>query len=132
MPNVEAAMKVARIVITGLAVGVLAAIMGTGHASAFERVGDKKLLVFAGRHEVSAIDRSFQYASSIRMMQHALYDALVRYVGSPPEVQPWLPAKWEACADAKTWTFHLVKNAKFHSGDPVTAEAVRWSFARRL
>ena len=34
--------------------------------------------------------------------------------------------------DARTWTFHLVKNARFHNGDPVTAEAVRWSFARTL
>src|SRR4030042_391626 len=34
--------------------------------------------------------------------------------------------------DGKTWTFSLVKNAKFHNGDPVTAQAVKWSFERTL
>ena len=101
-------------------------------ASAFERVGDRKILVFAGRQEVPTIDPSIKYDWSIRMMQQALYDGLVKYVGNPPEIQPWLAERWETSADAKTWTFHLVKNARFHNGDPVTAEAVRWSFARTL
>ena len=100
--------------------------------SAFERVGDKKILVFAGRQEVPTIDPSVKYDWSIRMMQQALYDGLVKYVGNPPEIVPWLAERWEVSPDARTWTFHLVKNARFHNGDPVTAEAVRWSFARTL
>ncbi|HEY3064799.1 MAG TPA: ABC transporter substrate-binding protein [Methylomirabilota bacterium] len=103
-----------------------------GPASAFERVGDKKILVFAGRQEVPTIDPSIKYDWSIRMMQQSLYDALVKYVGPSAEIVPWLAEKWDASADGKTWTFHLVKNAKFHNGDPVTAEAVRWSFVRTL
>ena len=101
-------------------------------ALAFERVGDKKILVFAGRQEVPTIDPSVKYDWSIRMMQQGLYDALVKYVGNPPEIVPWLAERWEASPDARTWTFHLTKNARFHNGDPVTAEAVRWSFARTL
>jgi peptide/nickel transport system substrate-binding protein len=101
-------------------------------AAAFERVGDKKILVFAGRQEVPTIDPSIKYDWSIRMMQQSLYDALVKYVGPAGEIVPWLAEKWESSADGKTWTFRLVKNAKFHNGDPVTAEAVRWSFARTL
>jgi peptide/nickel transport system substrate-binding protein len=101
-------------------------------ASAFERSGDRKILVFAGRQEVPTIDPSIKYDWSIRMAQQALYDALVKYVGNPAEIQPWLAEKWEVSADAKTWTFHLAKNARFHNGDPVTAEAVRFSFARTL
>jgi len=99
-------------------------------AAAFERVGDRKILVFTGRQEVPTIDPSVKYDWSIRMMQQALYDALVKYVGNPPEIVPWLAEKWEVSSDAKTWTFHLARNARFHNGDPVTAEAVRWSFAR--
>jgi peptide/nickel transport system substrate-binding protein len=119
---------VRRVVVgTALALAVL-----TPPARAFERVGDKKILVFAGAQEVPTIDPSIKYDWSIRMMQQSLYDALVKYVGNPPEIVPWLAERWEASADGKTWTFHLVKNAKFHTGDPVTAEAVRWSFARTL
>jgi len=34
--------------------------------------------------------------------------------------------------DGLTWTFHLVGNAKFHNGDALDAEAVRYSFERAL
>ncbi|HET7343908.1 MAG TPA: ABC transporter substrate-binding protein, partial [Methylomirabilota bacterium] len=66
------------------------------------------------------------------MMQQALYDGLVKYVGNPPEIVPWLAERWEASGDARTFTFHLARSARFTNGDPVTAEAVRWSFARTL
>jgi peptide/nickel transport system substrate-binding protein len=110
----------------------LTAIASPVPADAFERVGDKKILVFAGRQEVPTIDPSIKYDWSIRMMQQSLYDALVKYVGNPPEVVPWLAERWEVSPDARTWTFHLAKAARFTNGDPVTAEAVRWSFARTL
>ena len=115
-----------------LLAGLLVTALLAAPAAAFERVGDKKILVFAGRQEVPTIDPSVKYDWSIRMMQQSLYDALVKYVGHPPEIVPWLAERWESSPDARTWTFHLVKNAKFHNGDPVTAEAVRWSFARTL
>jgi len=34
--------------------------------------------------------------------------------------------------DGLTYIFHLVADAKFHNGDPVDAEAVRYSFERGL
>jgi len=61
-----------------------------------------------------------------------LPDALLKYVGNPPALEPWLAEKWEGSPDATVWTFHLVKNARFHNGDPVTAEAVKFSFERTL
>jgi peptide/nickel transport system substrate-binding protein len=111
---------------------VLGLLVAVAPAGAFERVGDRKILVFAGRQEVPTIDPSIKYDWSIRMMQQALYDALVKYVGNPPEIVPWLAERWETSPDARTWTFHLARNARFQNGDPVTAEAVRWSFARTL
>jgi peptide/nickel transport system substrate-binding protein len=123
-------MRIARCLSCLLTLALL--VLAVVPVAAFERVGDKKILVFAGRQEVPTIDPSIKYDWSIRMMQQALYDGLVKYVGNPPEIQPWLAEKWESTPDARIWTFHLVKNAKFHNGDPVTAEAVRWSFARTL
>jgi peptide/nickel transport system substrate-binding protein len=120
-------MKLARTLLS-----ILLTLSAVVPVSAFERVGDKKILVFVGRQEVPTIDPSVKYDWSIRMMQQALYDGLVKYVGNPPEIVPWLAERWEVSPDARTWTFHLVKNARFHNGDPVTAEAVRWSFARTL
>jgi peptide/nickel transport system substrate-binding protein len=117
-----------------LALAVLLVLLAAapGPARAFERVGGRTILVFAGRQEVPTIDPSIKYDWSIRMMQQALYDALVKYVGSPARIEPWLAERWEASPDARVWTFHLAKGARFHTGEPVTAEAVRWSFARTL
>ncbi len=117
----------------GLLLGAVAATTtASGPSQAFERVGDKKILVFAGRQPVPLLDPSVKYDWSTRMMQQSLYDGLVKYVGDPPEIVPWLAERWETSDDGKTWTFHLAKNAKFHNGDPVTAEAVRFSFERTL
>src|SRR5947208_16360333 len=63
----EAAMKTTRALLV-----VVALCTFVSGASAFERVGDKKILVFAGRQEVPTIDPSTQYDWSIRMMQQAL------------------------------------------------------------
>ncbi len=103
-----------------------------GTSQALQIVDGKKILVFGGRQPAPNIDPSQYYDWSSRMLQQSLYDGLSKYVGSPPKVIPWLAEKWEASPDAKVWTFHLVKNAKFHNGDPVTAEAVRFSLERTL
>jgi len=110
----------------------LAAISAAPPASAFERVGDRKVIVFGGRQQVPVLDPHVRYDWSTRMMQQSVYDALAKYVNNPAEIVPWLAERWESSPDAKTWTFHLVRNAKFHNGDPVDAEAVRYSFERGL
>ncbi|MBI5648973.1 MAG: hypothetical protein HZC40_00750 [Chloroflexi bacterium] len=44
-------------------------------------------------------------------------------------VVPELAEKWDT-ADAKTWTFRLRKDAKFHDGKPLTARDIKYSFER--
>jgi peptide/nickel transport system substrate-binding protein len=110
-----------------MTVGVIAT-----SAQAFERRDGEKILVSAQRQAVPTMDPSVKYNASIRTMQQAMYDALLKYEGTPPKVKPWLAEKFDVSDDGMTYTFHLVKNAKFHDGDPVTAEAVRWSFERTL
>jgi peptide/nickel transport system substrate-binding protein len=39
---------------------------------------------------------------------------------------------WEASADHKRWTFHLRKGVKFHNGDELTAEDVKFSITRAI
>ena len=101
-------------------------------ALAFERVGDRRTLVFSGGQPVPVLDPHVRYDWSTRMMQQAVYDALAKYQGNPARVTPWLAESWEVSADGRTWTFHLAGNARFHNGDPVDAEAVRFSYRRAL
>ncbi|MBE7637086.1 ABC transporter substrate-binding protein [Sneathiella sp. P13V-1] len=115
-----------------VAVGGSVLVWNAGKSAAFERVDGEKILVVAGRQSVETLDPSIKYNASIRTMQQALYDGLVKYEGSPANVVPWLAQSWESNADGTRWTFTLNSKAKFHNGDPVTAEAVNYSFARTL
>jgi len=69
-------------------------------------------------------------ASTVRLLQN-VHDAIVT-VDENFTIIPSLAERFEQSDDGLTYTFHLVKNAKFHNGDPVDAEAVRWSFERTL
>lgn len=118
----------------GLAAGAVAAcfVGASLPADAFERRDGEKILVSAQRQAVPTMDPSIKYDASIRTMQQAMYDGLLKYVDTPPRIVPWLAESFDVSDDGLTYTFHLVKNAKFHNGDPVDAEAVRWSFERTL
>ena len=101
-------------------------------ATAAEQVDGKLYMVIAGRQPVSHLDPALKYDLSVRMMQQQLYDALVKYEGNPSEIKPWLAESWSTSDDGLTWTFNLVKNAKFHDGSPVTADAIVYSFKRTM
>ncbi|MDE2334893.1 MAG: ABC transporter substrate-binding protein [Rhodospirillales bacterium] len=109
-----------------------AAGLHTQPADAFVREGKRKVLVFSGGQPVPVLDPHVKYDYSTRMMQQSIYDALAKYVDNPARIVPWLAKSWESSPDGKTWTFHLVENATFHNGDPVDAEAVRFSYERGL
>jgi peptide/nickel transport system substrate-binding protein len=43
---------------------------------------------------------------------------------------PSLAESWKESPDGKTYEFKLRRGLKFHNGDPITAEDVKWSFER--
>jgi peptide/nickel transport system substrate-binding protein len=60
---------------------------------------------------------------------YAIHDALVRpYPGQ--KMGPSLAESWKESADGKTYEFRLRPGLKFHNGDPVTTEDVKFSFER--
>jgi peptide/nickel transport system substrate-binding protein len=62
-------------------------------------------------------------------MLYALHDALVRpYPGQ--KMGPSLAESWKESPDGKTYEFKLRAGLKFHNGDPVTTEDVKFSFER--
>ena len=42
--------------------------------------------------------------------------------------EPALAQSWEVSDDAKTWTFHLIHNATWHDGVPVTSADVKFTY----
>jgi len=62
-------------------------------------------------------------------MLYAIHDALVRpYPGQ--KMGPSLAESWEESEDGLTYEFKLRPGLKFHNGDPVTTEDVKFSFER--
>jgi len=63
------------------------------------------------------------------MVMYALHDAMVKPMPGNP-LAPSLAESWTGSEDGLTYDFVIRKNAKFHNGEPVTAEDVKFSFER--
>jgi peptide/nickel transport system substrate-binding protein len=63
------------------------------------------------------------------MVMYALHDALVKPLPGNP-LAPSLAESWTQAPDGLAYEFVLRKGARFHNGDPITAEDVKFSFER--
>ncbi len=63
------------------------------------------------------------------MVLYALHDALVKPLPAGPNTAS-LAESWTQSKDGLTYEFVLRKGVKFHNGDPVTADDVKFSFER--
>jgi len=63
------------------------------------------------------------------MVLYALHDALVKPMPGNP-MAPSLAESWTASKDGLVYEFVLRQGVRFHNGDPLTAEDVKFSFER--
>ena len=63
------------------------------------------------------------------MVLYALHDAVAKPMPGQA-FAPSLAESWTQSKDGLVWEFVLRKNVRFHNGDPVTAEDVKFSFER--
>jgi peptide/nickel transport system substrate-binding protein len=63
------------------------------------------------------------------MVMYAIHDAMAKAMPGNP-LAPSLAESWKASPDSKTYDFTLRKGVKFHNGDPLTSEDVKFSFER--
>jgi peptide/nickel transport system substrate-binding protein len=74
--------------------------------------------------------REAQYTAPLSL--RAAYESLVTMSpGDYLEVKPALAKSWAHTPDGKGWRFSLA-DAKFNSGNPVTADDVKWTFDRLI
>ncbi len=63
------------------------------------------------------------------MVMYAIHDALVKAMPGNPAA-PSIAESWQMSPDGRTYDFKLRKGVKFHNGDTLTAEDVKFSFER--
>lgn len=114
----------------------LLAMAGAGLASTvFPRAmfaQNSAVMVIASGQDIPNFDPHTATGYSASFFMRNVYDPLVRVSGNPPEPTPAIAASWETSADGLEYTFTLNPDAKFHSGNKVTADDVVYSFQRAL
>lgn len=115
----------------------LLAMAGAGLASAtlpaalFAQQG-RNILIIASGQDIPNFDPHVASGYSASFLMRNVYDPLVRVAGESAEPAPGLAQSWENSEDGLVWTFQLNPDAVFHSGAPVTAADVVYSFERAL
>jgi len=117
-----------RHVIIAVLLVMLVAVLGGPRTSGAPRTD--VLIVAKDISDIRTPDPSKSYDIGGVFLQFPVYSRLVRQ--SAPnywKIQPDLAESWTVGADARTYTFRL-RNAVFHTGNPVTAEDARFSLLR--
>lgn len=103
-------------------------LFGAGAAAA----QDSGALIIAWNiDDVITLDPARSYESTNLTIQHATYDTLVEiHADDLNTVVPGVADSWEISEDGLVYTFKLHPDVKFASGNPLTAEDVRFSIMR--
>ncbi len=91
--------------------------------------GAEKELVWAAGVDINTLDGAFVVTLTADTLIDLIFQKLVKLT---PDftVEPELATSWEVSEDGLTWTFELVQDATFSNGNPVTADAVKYSLDR--
>ncbi len=120
---------------TLLLLTAIALTLGTGWGVAPAAAGQaagKTLIIALDQADMKTLDPSRQFEFAAAFICLNTYDSLL-LSKSPTELTTYTPVlatSWTQSKDGKEWTFKLRPNVKFASGNPFTAEDVRFSFIR--
>ncbi len=104
---------------------------GLWNTSAQSQSRQETLIIVRNIDDYVTNDPGRQYEYTSQMLDQSSYETLVT-VEAPDftRIQPKLAESWEISKDGLTYTFHLQMGVKFSSGNPVTANDVRFSLRR--
>ncbi|AEC51401.1 extracellular solute-binding protein [Pyrococcus sp. NA2] len=87
------------------------------------------VVIYGYDSEMITLDPSIEFSNSIVTLAN-VYECLVKYTDKG--LEPWLATSWESNENGTEWIFHLRKGVKFHTGNELTAEDVKWSIERTI
>ena len=81
--------------------------------------------------DVPSLEPHLESADAWHRRKALIYENLT-WVDNDVVVQPQLAESWDISEDGLTYTFHLRQGVKFHNGQEMTAEDVKYSLERQL
>jgi peptide/nickel transport system substrate-binding protein/glutathione transport system substrate-binding protein len=114
-----------RLLVMVLVLGVLAPVLGEAGAAKSGGV-----LKYALLRDPTGWDPHINQGATQYTFTANIYEALLRY-SQKGTLEPGLAVRWEN-PDPTTYILHIRRNVKFHSGNPLTAEDVKFSIERIL
>ncbi len=106
--------------------------LGISQAAAGQAAAGKTLIVALDQSDLKTLDpgRIFEFASEFIDLN--CYDTLVAHKSGTDlnTFVPVLATDWSISKDGKDYTFKLRQDVKFTSGNPLTAEDIRFSLTR--
>ena len=89
------------------------------------------VLTYANLQDAILLDPNVAYQRHEGKSIYQMFDCLT-FLDPSGKLHPWLATDWSGSSDAKTWTFKLREDVKFHDGTPFNAEAVKYNFDRMV
>jgi oligopeptide transport system substrate-binding protein len=89
-------------------------------------------LVIVNGNEPESLDPAIVTAVPDMRIVKALFEGLTRLDGKTGRPVPGLADRWELSPDGRVYTFHLRTDAKWSTGEPITATDVIYSWLRAL
>lgn len=114
-----------------VAVGVLG-VLGLGGPAGCTPSGPGADLVILNGAEPESLDPHLVTGQADGRLVMALFEGLARFDPQTAQPVPGLAERWEATPDGRTYTFTLRPEARWSTGDPITAEDFVWSWRRIL
>ncbi len=105
---------------------------GVSGAVAGQPAGGKTLVMAMDQSDMKTLDPGRQFEFAGEFINLNCYDTLVAHK-SPTDLTTFVPliaTSWSISKDGKEYTFKLRKDVKFVSGNPLTAEDIRFSLMR--
>lgn len=116
----------------GVAAAVALSLAAAGCSGGGGRAEDDDTFVYlSSRGLVTEWDPARSYSDEVVVLSN-VYETLTRYNAETGRTEGVLATGWKSSKDRKTWTFTLRDDVRFHSGRPLTANAVKAAIERTM
>jgi peptide/nickel transport system substrate-binding protein len=113
---------------------VLTASAGDAQQAATPQRGGELRIAFptTDAGDVRTLDPQVDGATYANTITGTIYESLLYQNPDDNSLVPGLAKRWEVSDDGKVYTLHLREDARFHDGNPVHAEAVKFTLDRAV